>query len=425
MAPLIQTAALVAALAGSTLGSPFSPHVGTAAGSSSAAAGLHPGKVSLKQVSNPNYRFIGPLSVKKTYLKFGKPVPDWLEAAVRSFTSSDDSLAKRDNGSETTTPIDDLDDAYVTPVQIGTPGQTLNLDIDTGSADLWVFSSETPSSEVDGQAIYTPSKSSTSKVLSGAGWDITYGDGSSSSGNVYTDKVTIGGLTVSGQAIELAEEVSSSFTEETTTDGLLGLAFSSINTVSPTSQKTFFDNAKAQLDSPVFTADLGYHAPGTYNFGFIDESAYKGEIAYTSVSTGQGFWEFKSTGYAVGSGSFTSTSIDGIADTGTTLLYLPASVVKAYWAKVTGAKNSNSAGGYVYPCSATLPNFTFGVGSARIVIPGDYMDFGPISTGSSTCFGGIQSSSGLGINIFGDVALKAAFVVFDGSSTPRLGFASK
>lgn len=127
----------------------------------------------------------------------------------------------------------------------------------------------------------------------------------------------------------------------------------------------------------------------------------------------------------MGSGSFTSTSIDGIADTGTTLLYLPAAVVRAYWAQVSGSKNDNSVGGYTFPCSATLPSFTFGVGSARFVIPGSYIDFGEVSTGSSTCFGGIQSSAGLGINIFGDVALKAAFVVFDGRSSPRLGWATK
>lgn len=50
------------------------------------------------------------------------------------------------------------------------------------------------------------------------------------------------------------------------------------------------------------------------------------------------------------------------------------------------------------------------------------MNYAPVST--STCFGGLQSSSGIGINIFGDVALKAAFVVFDGASN-RLGWAAK
>lgn len=143
------------------------------------------------------------------------------------------------------------------------------------------------------------------------------------------------------------------------------------------------------------------------------------------MSTRQGFWEWTSTGYSVGSGSFVSTSIDGIADTGTTLLYLPTSIVSAYYKQISGSSNSNSAGGYIFPCSTTPPNFTFGVGSARITIPGKVINYGPVSTGSSSCFGGIQSSSGIGINIFGDIALKAAFVVFDGSSTPRLGWAPK
>lgn len=40
------------------------------------------------------------------------------------------------------------------------------------------------------------------------------------------------------------------------------------------------------------------------------------------------------------------------------------------------------------------------------------------------CYGGIQSSADIGINIFGDVALKAAYVVFNGE-TPSLGWAQK
>ncbi|KAI1170107.1 secreted aspartic proteinase precursor [Nemania sp. FL0916] len=403
MIPTPSTLALVSALVGAVSAVP-------------APAPQPAGRFTVHQERNVNFKRHGPAQVAKTYLKYGKPVPAELAAAL-GMTNS-----KRSEGSVTTYP-QEYDSEWLTPVQIGTPAQTLMLDFDTGSSDLWVFSTDTSSRYVNGQTLYSPSKSSTAKKLSGDDWAISYGDGSSSSGIVYTDVVSIGGLSVAKQAVESAQTVSDSFTSESDLDGLLGLAFSSLNTVEPTQQKTWFDNIKASLDSPLFAVDFKTGGvAGTYDFGFIDSSKYTGSITYATVSTRQGFWEFSASGYAVGSSSFKSSSIDGIADTGTTLLYLPQTIVSAYYAQVSGAKNNNQAGGYVFPCSATLPNFTFGVGSARIVIPGSYINYAPYS--GSTCFGGIQSSSGIGINIFGDVALKAAYVVFD-STGPRIGWAAK
>jgi hypothetical protein len=213
---------------------------------------------SFRQVRNPDYNFNGAVSIFKTHLKFGTPIPEYLQKAVEATGL----LAKRATAFVVATPIDTYDDAYTVPVTIGTPPQLLQLDLDTGSSDLWVFSSQTPSSQVQGQSVYTPNQSSTSKLVSGNTWRITYGDGSSSSGNVYTDNVTIGGLTIRNQAVEVAQKVSPSFTSETSIHGLLGLGFSSLNTVSPNSVATFFDNAKSLLNSPVFTADLR-HGAGT------------------------------------------------------------------------------------------------------------------------------------------------------------------
>jgi aspergillopepsin I len=304
----------------------------------------------------------------------------------------------------------------------------LSLDFDTGSSDLWVFSSETPWGSVNGQATYNPFLSNTSTKIPNAKWSISYGDGSASSGDVYTDKVTVGGLTVSKQAVEAAQTVSASFTSDSNNDGLLGLAFSSINTVTPNRQKTFFDNAKAALDAPLFTADLKHGVAGSYNFGFIDQAAYTGDITYTPVDSSQGFWKFSASGYSIGTGNFSSTEISGIADTGTTLLLLPASIVKAYYAKVSGARYDSNQAGYVFSCAATLPDFTFGVGNAKITIPGSYINFAPVdgSDGTDTqCYGGIQEDTGIGFAVYGDIALKAAFVVFDGGNTTRLGWASK
>jgi aspergillopepsin I len=254
----ITSLALATVLAAAGLASVLPLKVGTTKIDNGNGPGLDKGRATFRQARNPQYRFNGARSVYRTYLKYGVPVPDYLIKAV-AHTDALHSDEKRATGSAPAAPIDDeFDTAYVTPVTIGTPPQTLNLDFDTGSSDLWVFSSLTPASQIRGQEIYAPNKSSTAKLLGDHTWSITYGDGSASRGNVYIDNLTVGGLTVENQAVQCAQQVSSSFTGEAHIDGLLGLGFSSLNTVSPKSQLTFFDNAKAILDSPVFTADLKY-----------------------------------------------------------------------------------------------------------------------------------------------------------------------
>ena len=118
------------------------------------------------------------------------------------------------------------------------------------------------------------------------------------------------------------------------------------------------------------------------------------------MSPSPGHWTFTSSGYGIGS-SFTTTSTTGIADTGTTLLYLPTKIVTVYYKQVAKSFNSTTYGEYVFPYSAALPSYTFGVGSARFTIPGGYMNYGLVENGNVTCFAGVQSSSGIGINIFG------------------------
>lgn len=368
----------------------------------------------------------GPAAVAHTFYKFGKQPPANVKAA-----------AAGNDGSATTTPTQ-YDSQYLTPVTIG--GQVLNLDFDTGSSDLydprkgwlnladdcrWVFSSLTPSNEVNGQIVYDPSKSSTSKEINGATWSITYGDKSSSSGVVYTDTVNVGQTTFAGQAVELTTQVSAQFQSDSANDGLLGLAFDSLNTVKPTAQKTFFTNVLPSLSAPLFTVDLKKGAPGTFDFGFVDDAKHTGDVTYVNVDNSRGFWSFTSSGYSIGGGAMSGSSIQGIADTGTTLLYLPDDIVTAYYGAVNGAQNDQQQGGYTYPCNAALPDISFGIGGATFVVPGNYVNYAPVDASGTTCFGGIQSSTGIGINIFGDIFLKSQFVVFQGGDSPQLGFASK
>ena len=145
-------------------------------------------------------------------------------------------------------PAEDIqnDTEYLASVGIGTPAQNLLLDFDTGSADLWVWSTQLSASlqssgTSSGHTIFDSSKSSTWKLSSGETWQIQYGDGSTASGDVGTDVLNVGGLVIEGQAIEEAEKLSASF-QSGSGDGLLGLAFGSINTVKPKPVQTPVEN---------------------------------------------------------------------------------------------------------------------------------------------------------------------------------------
>ncbi|KAI1288831.1 secreted aspartic proteinase precursor [Xylaria venustula] len=408
MVPQPIALALTAALAGLASASPVHPK---------------PGGQQVNQVELLNFKPHGPTQLAKTLSKYGVSLPPGLARNMARLDAV--RLAARSSGSVQTTP-EQHDVQYLTPVQIGTPPQTLNLDFDSGSSDLWVFSTETEATSVQGQVQYDPKQSKTSKEVQGASWKITYGDKSSSSGVVYHDTVAVGNVTVQSQGVEAATTVSSQFTRDANNDGLLGLAFSTLNTVQPQPELTWFDNAAKDLDHPVWTADLKYHAPGTYDFGAIDTAKYSGKISYVNVNSTGGFWMFDMSGYGVGNSTFKSAQFNGIADTGTTLAMLPTQAVKDYYAAVSGAKVDPFQGGYVFPCSAKLPNFVLGIGDAKITIPGKYINYAPTDKSGKTCFGGIQSDEDIGFSIIGDVALKAAFVVFDATpEQPRLGWAKK
>jgi aspergillopepsin I len=162
--------------------------------------------------------------------------------------------------------------------------------------------------------IYDPAGSG-GKQLQGHSWQIKYGDGSGANGQVYIDKVSIGNLVVPNQAVEAAVSVSGTFSRDPNNDGLLGMAFSKLNTIKPKGQLTWFDNIKPKLAKQVFTCSLKRQAVGSYDFGYLDKAKYKGEIIWVNVKGSRGFWDFTISGFSV-SGSETGGEFNAIADTG-------------------------------------------------------------------------------------------------------------
>jgi Eukaryotic aspartyl protease len=236
----------------------------------------------------------GPDAMRKAFRKFGfKNKPAGLSSNSTSGTAS----ITAEQGSVAAAP-EQNDAEYLSPVIIG--NQTLTLDFDTGSSDLWVFSTKLTKKTIGQHAAFDPDQSSTFSLLPGATWMISYGDGSGAAGIVGTDTVNIGGATATRQAVELATALSSSFVQDTNNDGLVGLAFSSLNTVQPTPQTTFFDTIMSQLAQPLFSVDLKNDATGTYTFGAIDATAYTGTLKTVPIDNSNGFWQFASPSFQVG-----------------------------------------------------------------------------------------------------------------------------
>ena len=218
--------------------------------------------------------------------------------------------------------------------------------------------------------MYDPSKSPTYKAIQGATFGVNYGDGSQTYGTVGQDKVEMGGVSVPNQPIELPYAVSSMFTNDTHSDGILGLGFQAANTIKPTSQPSFFQNLIPTLQAPVFTANLKAGSAGSYQFGFIDSTAYKGSLHYTPVvnsPSALGLWAFNtSSGPSV-----------AVADTGSSLLLLDDEIVREYWAPVPG--HTSDVQGITFPCDTQLPDFHIDLGGYTATIAGALLNYAPSS----------------------------------------------
>jgi aspergillopepsin I len=73
---------------------------------------------------------------------------------------------------------------------------------------------------------------------------------------------------------------------------------------------------------------------------------------------------------------------NAILDTGTSLMVLDASLVDDYWSKVPSARYDSNQAGYVFPCSAELPDLELGLQTYIATIPGSFMNYGPVDSTS-------------------------------------------
>lgn len=131
------------------------------------------GSFSVDTIPNANFVPHGPTAMYKAFLKYGKgSPPPGLVKTVMDYRAR--GKARREFGGAGAI-AEDGEVAWLTLVSIGDPAQTLNLDFDCGSSDLWVFSDATPAGQSEGHLKYNPKTSHTSELKPDLTWTIRYG----------------------------------------------------------------------------------------------------------------------------------------------------------------------------------------------------------------------------------------------------------
>ncbi|KDQ10090.1 hypothetical protein BOTBODRAFT_147882 [Botryobasidium botryosum FD-172 SS1] len=314
---------------------------------------------------------------------------------------------------------DSQEELWFGSIAIGTPPQTYTVDFDTGSSDLFVPASTCQN--CGSHTSYDPSASSTSQDL-GQSFKLSFGDGSTTEGEQFSDVVTIAGLTATTQTLGAATTYSQSFTDGPT-DGLMGLAFPSLSAY-PASP--FFNTlvSEKQVAAGVFSLFLAESGSELF-LGGDNPALHKNDFNWNTV-TQQGFWQIALDSVNVG-GQAAVTGLQGVIDSGTTLIVGDTDHVAAFYQSIPGSQDiSNvvgSPGSFGFPCKSAPTDVSFTFGGQTYSVDPKFFNLGAVSQGSDLCMGAIVAQDLGSFWVVGDVFMRNVYTSFDFDNS-RVGFAT-
>lgn len=352
--------------------------------------------------------------------------------------------------------ITNFETLYMINVTIGTPGQEIGLQLDTGSSDLWVPAQNSTICSPDYYdscyyGSYNLSNSSTYKDVPEFGpFFIAYVDGTEIDGTFFNDTINIDGASIIGATMAIAED-------DTRGLGLMGVSFTDSEYSNLPGREeaglgpaftypSVLDNMLAQghiasRSYALWLDDLNdASSTGTILFGGVDTEKYLGSLIALPIQpdsqTGtRSTFTVAMTGLQISTGSgspnidFSPTTPQPvILDSGTTLTYLPDDTVEAIF-KGFGVLTDPDAGNIV-PCTLIANNYTFiysfgGQGGPSISVPlseillplydpytGEQISDPSVFSGAPICQFGIDKAGGNPL-LLGDTFLRSAYVVYD------------
>ncbi|KAG7004610.1 hypothetical protein G7Y79_00024g055600 [Physcia stellaris] len=286
-----------------------------------------------------------------------------------------------------------------TPIKLGV--QQLGLMLDIGSTQFWVFASQNDSIQPSGllpyTQLYVPGNSPSWQSIPNATFSSSYMAGFTATGIVGTESLTV------GQLPPVRQHVGVMWYDKPVMDpqqiqGILGLGLSSDGVSGTMGTPTFLELLTPQLQAPLFTIALDEWGTGTWDFGHVDASKYRGSLRTVPVDDGcnvGGSWKVSGISVMFPEGKMAPANPCGMFDTGWDLINLDPSLVAHYYAAVPGATADLNPGTWTFPCSAPLPDLVLSIG------------------GVDDCTGALQPTAPSGPAVFGQAFLMAQFAVFD------------
>jgi hypothetical protein len=315
-------------------------------------------------------------------------------------------------------------------VSIGTPGQNVKVAIDTGSDELWVnpdCTSEGLSAaqvrECNSYNQYDPNQSSTAEVSDFTN-QISYGKGEVEITYV-TDNIALPESTINVTSAQFGVATASSELNE----GILGLGFGKGFNLQ---YNNFVDMLAVdkQTNSRAFSVALGSvkaNNGGVLIFGGVDTKKFSGPLISNPILGPQNgepinrYWiQMTGIGYSKSGGSsatqYSGSAMPIVIDSGSSLSYLPASIVSSMASDLKGSLD-RASGLYTVPCDQAKGkgSMDFSFGQVTIKVP--LNEFIWQYSDSLCVLGASPLSGGGGVTpLLGDTFMRSAFVVFDQSS---------
>jgi len=332
---------------------------------------------------------------------------------------------------------------YYTNISIGTPPQEVQVLVDTGSADLWIYSNHvncTPSDACVGSA-FNSAASSSFKEVSQGGFLTSYAGGNGAEGDYISETVQIGGATVNNVIMGLATQAGSP--NGLPISGIMGLGMLLDEALRSENAQGYFNlpyrlTAEHIINEAVFSVYLDdiSSSTSTLLFGGIDTTKYTGPLAVFDVTPGPyGLIEYSlpvtamtlvgSAGNSTSLSMSSSSGFSALLDTGSTAMSLPASLVEQIYNAYPIAETN---AGPIVNCglgsSGEKIAFQFGgssgptltVSLAEIVRKSDLIE------NPDVCFFDIYPASQGEQSVLGDSFLRSVYAVFDPSNA-QIGLA--